>query len=289
MNDNSEHQEQWLFEISPKKSWFSIPLKEIWRYRDLLVLFVHRDLITVYKQTILGPLWFFIQPLFTAITFTIIFNNVAGIETGDIPPMLFNLAGITIWNYFTTCLSDTSDTFKRNAGIYGKVYFPRLITPLTVVITNLAKMLIQMLLFFIFYVFYLTKGMDHVMGFKALLFPFIIINMGILGLAIGMIVSSLVTKYRDLSFLISFGTQLLMYGSAVMYPLSLIEEKLPKYSWVIAYNPLAYLIETTRYLLLNEGSFSIGGILYTVVVTLVLLMIGLLLFHRTEKSFIDTV
>lgn len=281
--------ENWLFEISPKKSFFSIPWKEIWRYRDLLFLFVHRNLTTTYKQTILGPLWFFIQPLFTAITFTIIFNNVAGIQTGTIPPMLFNLAGITIWNYFTACFTDTSNTFRSNAGIFGKVYFPRLITPLSIVITNLVKMGIQFLLFLFFYFFFVYQGMEASFDYKLVFFPFLVLGMGLMGLGLGMIVSSMVTKYRDLSYLISFGVQLLMYVSAVMYPLALIKEKLPNYSWLVEYNPLAYVIETTRYVLLNQGSFTLNGMIYTIGVMIVLLFLGLLLFHRTEKSFIDTV
>lgn len=281
--------ENWLFEISPKKSFFSIPWKEIWRYRDLLFLFVHRNLTTTYKQTILGPLWFFIQPLFTAITFTIIFNNVAGIQTGSVPPMLFNLAGITIWNYFTACFTDTSNTFRSNAGIFGKVYFPRLITPLSVVITNLVRMGIQFLLFLFFYVYFLFQGMQPTIDFKMLFFPLLVFGMGSMGLGLGMIISSMVTKYRDLSYLIGFGVQLLMYVSAVMYPLALIKEKLPNYSWLVEYNPLAYMIETTRYVLLNQGDFSWNGILYTLLVMVSTLLIGLLLFHKTEKSFIDTV
>jgi lipopolysaccharide transport system permease protein len=279
----------WLFEIGSKKRWFEIDWREIWRYRDLLFLFVHRNLITTYKQTILGPVWFFIQPLFTAITFTLIFNNIAGIKTGTIPPMLFNLAGITIWNYFTACLTETSDTFKANAAIFGKVYFPRLITPVSVVITNLVKMGIQFLLFIFFYVFFIFDGMSHVMDHKVFFFPLLVINMGLLGLALGMIISSMVTKYRDLKFLIGFGVQLVMYGSAVMYPFALIKEKMPNYAWLVEYNPLAYIIETTRFVLLNEGDFSWNGMLYTVGITIFLLIIGLLLFHKTEKSFIDTV
>jgi lipopolysaccharide transport system permease protein len=279
----------WLFEIGSKKRWFEIDWREIWRYRDLLFLFVHRNLITTYKQTILGPVWFFIQPLFTAITFTLIFNNIAGIKTGTIPPMLFNLAGITIWNYFTACLTETSDTFKANAAIFGKVYFPRLITPVSVVITNLVKMGIQFLLFIFFYVFFIFDGMSHVMDHKVFFFPLLVINMGLLGLALGMIISSMVTKYRDLKFLIGFGVQLVMYGSAVIYPFALIKEKMHNYAWLVEYNPLAYIIETTRFVLLNEGDFSWNGMLYTVGITIFLLIIGLLLFHKTEKSFIDTV
>lgn len=280
---------EWLYEIKPKTSNFSLNLKEVWRYRDLLMLFVKRDIVTVYKQTILGPLWYFIQPLFTAITFTIIFNNVAGIETGTIPPFLFNLAGIIVWNYFTSCLNETSDTFKKNANIFGKVYFPRVIMPMATVITNLVKLGIQLLIFIGFYVFYLLNGLENTLSLKVLLFPFLVVVMGLMGLGLGMIISSLVTKYRDLSFLVSFGVQLLMYISAVMYPMALIKEKLPKLGWIVEYNPLAYVVETSRYILLNEGTISLGGLVYTGIVTVLVFLVGLVIFNRTEKSFIDTV
>ena len=289
MNPEIKDSEAWLFEITPQKRWFVIPFKELWRYRDLLLLFVHRDLTTVYKQTILGPLWYFIQPLLTALVFTFLFNRLAGVETGDTPALLFNLAGITVWNYFSNCLMETSDTFQKNVHLFGKVYFPRLISPLTVVITNLVKMLIQLALFFGFYLYFIAKGMPNQIGLKTLWLPLVIINMGLLGFALGLIVSSLVAKYRDFSFLVSFGTQLLMFSSAVMYPLSLIRKKIPQYSWFIDYNPLANLIETTRILLLNEGSIHIYNLLYTGIITLLLLLLGLLLFHRTEKNFIDSI
>lgn len=282
-------EEQWLYEIAPKDNFFSLQLNEVWRYRDLLFLFVKRDIVTVYKQTILGPLWYLIQPLFTSIIFTIIFNSVAGIETGKTPAFLFNLGGIMVWNYFTACLNDTSDTFKRNASIFGKVYFPRLIVPLSIVVSNLVKFGIQFLIFVLFYIFYVTQGMEMNMGISVLFFPLLVALMGVLGLGLGMIISSLVTKYRDLSFLVGFGVQLLMYVSAVMYPMSLLKEKLPDYGWLIQYNPLAYVIETARYLLLHEGNISVYGLLYTITVTIVVFFVGLLIFNKTEKRFIDTV
>lgn len=280
---------QWLFEITPKNKFFSLNLKEVWQYRDLLFLFVKRDVITVYKQTVLGPLWYLIQPLFTSVTFTIIFNNVAGIDTGTVPPFLFNLAGITVWNYFTACLNGTSDTFKANAGIFGKVYFPRIITPLSVVISTLIKFGIQFLIFIVFYIFYYFNGVNLSLNGSILFFPVLIVVMGILGLGLGMLISSLVTKYRDFSNLIGFGIQLLMYLSAVMYPMELIKEKIPKYGWIVDYNPLAYVIETSRYMLLNTGKMSIWGLVYTFGITVVIFFIGLLVFNKTEKSFIDTV
>jgi lipopolysaccharide transport system permease protein len=286
---NNNVSNDWLFEITPKNKFFSLNLKEVWQYRDLLLLFVKRDVITVYKQTVLGPLWYLIQPLFTSVTFTIIFNNVAGINTGTVPPFLFNLAGITVWNYFTACLNGTSDTFKTNANIFGKVYFPRIITPLSVVISNLIKFGIQFFIFIAFYCYYYLIGTDLSLNGLALFFPVLIIIMGILGLGLGMLISSMVTKYRDFSYLVGFGIQLLMYLSAVMYPMELIKDKLPKYGWLVEYNPLAYIIETARYMLLDVGKISIPGLLYTLVLTIAVFFIGLLVFNKTEKSFIDTV
>lgn len=289
MNSTPPPNEDWLFEITPKNNFFSLHLKEVWVYRDLLLLFVKRDIVTVYKQTILGPLWYLIQPLFTSITFTIIFNSVAGIQTGTAPPFLFNMAGITVWNYFTACLTSTSDTFRANANIFGKVYFPRIITPLSIVISNLLKLGIQFGIFFAFYAFYYFQGAAVGLHGSVVLLPILILFMGLLGLGLGMLISSLVTKYRDFTHLIGFGVQLLMYLSAVMYPLSLIEDKLPKYGWLVHYNPLAYIIETSRYMLLQVGSISMQGLLYTFVFTVIVFFVGLLVFNRTEKSFIDTV
>lgn len=287
--NNINSSTDWLFEIKPKNKFLSLNLKEVWQYRDLLLLFVKRDVITVYKQTVLGPLWYLIQPLFTSITFTIIFNNVAGIKTGSVPPFLFNLAGITVWNYFTACLNGTSDTFRANANIFGKVYFPRIITPLSVVISNLIKFGIQFLIFVMFFIFYYFKGYDLSINPAVLFFPFLIIIMGVLGLGLGMLISSMVTKYRDFSHLIGFGIQLLMYLSAVMYPMELVKSKLPSYGWIVEYNPLAYIIETSRYMLINVGEVSILGLVNTVLVTVVVFFVGLLIFNKTEKSFIDTV
>ena len=289
MNQPEQTNTTWLFEITPKNKFFSINLKEVWQYRDLLMLFVKRDVVTVYKQTVLGPLWYLIQPLFTSITFTIIFNNLAGISTGTVPPFLFNLAGITVWNYFTACLTGTSNTFGANAGIFGKVYFPRIIVPISIVISNLIKFGIQFLIFIAFYVFYYLKGATVGLNGSVVFFPFLIVLMGVLGLGLGMFISSLVTKYRDFSNLIGFGVQLLMYLSAVMYPMALIKEKLPSYGWLVQYNPLAYIIETARYMLLNVGHISIWGLGYTFLVTVIVFFVGVLIFNKTEKSFIDTV
>ena len=286
---NNTNDKDWLFEITPKNKFFTLNLKEVWQYRDLLFLFVKRDVITVYKQTVLGPLWYLIQPLFTSVTFTIIFNSVAGINTGTVPPFLFNLAGITVWNYFTACLSGTSDTFKANSAIFGKVYFPRIITPLSVVVSNLIKFGIQFLIFIVFYIFFYLQGSNLSLNSSLFFFPILIAIMGILGLGLGMLISSMVTKYRDFSYLITFGIQLLMYLSAVMYPMELVKQKLPKYGWIVEYNPLAYIIETSRYMLLNVGEISVLRLSYTLLVTIAIFFIGLLIFNKTEKSFIDTV
>lgn len=289
MHKSDFSEDKWLYEITPKNKFLSLNLKEVWRYRDLLFLFVKRDIVTVYKQTVLGPLWYLIQPLFTSITFTIIFNNVAGISTGSIPPFLFNLAGIMVWSYFTSCLNATSDTFRANAGMFGKVYFPRLIVPISVVISNLVKFLIQFAIFIAFYFYYVMKGTVIQFNESVFLFPLLIMVMGILGLGLGMLISSLVTKYRDFSYLVSFGVQLLMYVSAVMYPMALIKMKMPSLAWLVQYNPLAYIIETSRYMLLGVGDVSLFGVLYVVAITTFVFLFDLLIFNKTEKSFIDTV
>ena len=221
--------------------------------------------------------------------FTIIFNNVAGIDTGSVPPFLFNLAGITVWNYFTACLNDTSDTFKKNAAIFGKVYFPRVIMPISIVISNLLKFGIQFTIFLGFYIYFYIKGAEISLNEYTILFPLLIIIMGFLGLGLGMFISSLVTKYRDFSYLVSFGVQLLMYLSAVMYPMALIVAKIPNYAWIVKYNPLAYVIESARFMLLNVGKITLLELLYTLAVTVIVFFVGLLVFNKTEKSFIDTV
>ncbi len=290
---NKNITDDWLYTISPKNKMINLNFTEIWRYRDLLFLFVKRDIITVYKQTILGPLWFFIQPLFTSVIFTVIFNNLAEIPTGQgIPSFLFNLAGITSWNYFSTCLTGTSNTFSANQGIFGKVYFPRVITPLSVVVSNLLKFGIQLLVFvafYIYFIFFTTKAVNAIPQMAILFLPLVILCMGLLGLGFGMIISSFTTKYRDLRFLISFGVQLLMYGSAVMYPLSYFKERLPEYSWLVEYNPMTTIIELFRYMTLGVGDFSWKNLLYVAIISVATFLIGLIIFNKTEKTFIDTV
>lgn len=282
----------WLFEISAKRKLIDLNFKEIWNYRDLLFLFVKRDIVTVYKQTVLGPLWFFIQPLFTSVIFTLVFNNIASISTGIIPAFLFNLSGITAWNYFKVILTGTSGTFKANAGIFGKVYFPRFIVPLSKVISNLVKFGIQILVliaFYCYYVFY--KGDAIAPDMHLFLFPIYVILMALYGLGLGMIISTLTTKYRDISLLLTFAVQLLMYISAVPFPISELKTKQPQYSWVVDYNPLAQIIEGFRYSLFatDNLSFNWTSLLITSVLGILLFLFGLILFNRTEKTFIDTV
>jgi lipopolysaccharide transport system permease protein len=280
----------WLYEIKPKGKLIDLNLKEIWRYRDLLVLFVKRDIVTVYKQTILGPFWFVIQPLFTSVIFTLIFNNVAGIKTGDgIPPFLFNLAGITIWNYFRECLTGTSNTFRLNEGLFSKVYFPRVIMPLSSVISKLMKFVIQMGVFVAFYIYYKATGWTFTIQDEVLIFPILVVTVGLYGLGLGMIFSSMTTKYRDISILIAFGLQLLMYISAVMYPVSVVQERMPEYAWVVIYNPLSHVIEAFRYIMLGEGMFSFQGVFIAFTSSIVVALFGLIVFNKTERSFIDTI
>ena len=289
----STKNENWLYTISAKQKLISFNLKEVWNYRDLLFLFVKRNIITVYKQTVLGPLWYFIQPLFTSVIFTLIFNNMASIPTGEgVPSFLFNLAGITSWNYFKECLTGTSDTFAQNQGIFGKVYFPRVIVPLSTVVTNLFKFGIQLLVFvgfYIYYAFFSDQG-SSVAPTKAIIFlPILVVLMGLLGLGLGMIISSMTTKYRDLKVLVVFGVQLLMYGSAVMYPLSYFKQKLPDLSWAVEYNPMTVIIEAFRYMTLGVGDYSLLKMIYAIIISVVLFLLGLVIFNKTEKSFIDTI
>lgn len=281
--------ESWLYQITPKNNLFDFNFKEVWAYRDLLILFVKRDVITIYKQTILGPLWYLIQPLFTSIIFTIVFNKIANIPTNGVPPFLFNLAGITAWNYFKDCLIATSDTFKKNEAIFGKVYFPRVIMPMSIIVSNLLKFGIQLAIFFGFYFYYVFNGMALDISLNILFLPILIISMGLLGLGLGMVISSMVTKYRDLTFLVSFGVQLLMYLSAVVYPIELMRETMKDYAWIVEYNPMTTIIVTFRNLILNTGIVSIEDIVYMMVISFSIFILGMLVFNKTEKSFIDTI
>lgn len=279
-------QEHWDLTIKPHSKWYDLRLGEIFRYKDLLFLFVRRDFVSVYKQTILGPLWFFIQPIVTAITFTVIFGNLAKISTDGLPQVLFYMCGITLWNYFSDTLSKTSDTFSANANIFGKVYFPRMIMPLSVVVSNLIKLGVQFILFLAVWIYFLIRSNQVHPNMMILLVPFLIILMGFMGLSFGIIISSLTTKYRDLKFLVTFGVQLMMYASPIVYPLSIVPEK---YKWLIVANPVTSIIETFKYAFLGVGEFNWLYLGYSFAFTLVLFFISLIIFHRVEKSFMDTV
>ncbi|WP_299097510.1 ABC transporter permease [uncultured Winogradskyella sp.] len=284
-------QDKWLLEISSKQKLVSFNFTEIWYYRDLLFLFVKRDIITTYKQTILGPLWYVIQPLFTSVIFTLIFNNLGQIKTGNVDPFLFNLTGITLWNYFKQCLTGTSNTFTKNQNIFGKVYFPRVIMPLSVTISNLVKFGIQFLILIGFYIFYLIKGDDLSVSVNYLmLLPLYVFMMALFGLGFGMLLSAMTTKYRDLTVLVGFGVQLLMYLSAVPYPLSEAEDKFPKtVATLVEYNPLSQIIEGFRFVVLNVGTIEVSKIFITLITCILMFLVGLVIFNKTEKSFIDTV
>jgi lipopolysaccharide transport system permease protein len=278
--------EEWSLVIEPKRHLLDINLKDIWRYRDLIVLFIRRDFVARYKQTVLGPLWFLIQPILTTIMYTLVFGNIAKISTDGLPKILFYLSGIVGWTYFSSCLTSTSNTFVANAGIFGKVYFPRLTLPISIVASNLVQFFIQMLLLIAFMVYYGMMGADFHPNVYMLLIPGLIIIMAALGLGFGIIISSMTTKYRDLTNLVAFGVQLWMYATPVIYPLSAIPQS---YKIYVLANPLTPIIETFRFALLGNGSFSWFHLLYSLIFTIVVLTTGILLFNKVEQSFMDTV
>ena len=282
----TDGQQDWTMVISSRSGWLDIDLKELWRYRDLILLFVRRDFVAIYKQTILGPLWFLLQPLFSTIVFTVVFGKIANIPTDGLPQPLFYMSGIVAWNYFANCLTATSSTFVTNAGIFGKVYFPRLTVPLSVVITNLLTFLIQFALFLCFLLFFYLRGTAVKPNAFIFLVPFLILQMGMLGLGFGTLVSSLTTKYRDLTFVITFGVQLWMYATPIVYPMSQIPER---WQWLFAINPMAAIIETFRYAFLGAGSIRPLHLGTSLVVTVVVLILSIILFRRIEKTFMDTI
>lgn len=288
--------ESWDLEIKPQAHLLDINLREVWRYRDLLWMFVKRDFTAQYKQTILGPLWHFIQPLFTTVVFLVVFTNIAKISTDGVPPVLFYMSGITIWNYFSSCLNATSNTFVANAGIFGKVYFPRLVIPLSTVMSNIVKFGIQFLLLLAVMLWYkLAPSTPSITSTPStpstaltlILIPTIILIMAGLGLGLGIIISSMTTKYRDLTVLIGFAVQLLMYATPVVYPLSTITSD--KLRFWITLNPLTPLVEAFRYAMLGVGSFNYASFGYSIGFMVITLFIGLLIFSKVEKTFMDTV
>ena len=280
----AQKNENWTLEITPSSSMFYIPFQDIWRYRDLLFLFVRRDFVSFYKQTVLGPIWFFLQPLFTTLIFTVVFGGIAKMAPEGVPPMLFYLCGVTFWNYVAECLNKTATTFKDNANLFGKVYFPRIIVPLSIVCSNLVRLAVQFGLFLAIWIYHLPSQ-EVVPQKTLLLFPLVILIMAVLSLGLGMLFSAMTTKYRDLFFLLQFGVQLLMYGSAVIYPLS----KVGQYERYLAWNPLVPMFETLRHGFLGTGSVDYWGLGYAAAVALGVFLISCVVFNRIEKTFMDTV
>jgi lipopolysaccharide transport system permease protein len=278
--------EIWDLTIEPSRSLLKFDYKALWRYRDLLFLFVKRDFVASYKQTILGPLWFLIQPMVTTLTFLVIFGNIAKISTNGLPGILFYMSGIVLWSYYSDCLVKTSDTFSANAGIFGKVYFPRLISPISVIISNLVKLSIQMLLFAGFWIYFYSKGVTLTVHSTIFLLPFLILLIAGHGLALGIIISSLTTKYRDFRYLLQFGVQLLMYASPIVYPLDSVSEK---YRWILLLNPMTSIIETFKYSVLGAGIYEPSYLVLNFITLCALLFIGIIIFNKVERSFMDTV
>lgn len=282
-------QEEWTIVIQPKTSLFSLDWGELWQYRDLLVMYIKRDIVTFYKQTILGPLWFVIQPLFTTLMFMFVFGGIAGISTDGLPQPLFYMAGLLCWNYFSECLNRCSDTFNANQNVFGKVYFPRLIVPLSVVVSSLVKMGMQFGLFLVIYLYYVARGYSLAVNAYAFLLPLLVLMLAGLGLGFGLLISSLTTKYRDLRFLITFGVQLWMYATPVIYPLSVMQQNHQQYMWLIIANPLTSIIETFKFGFLGEGTFSWWYLGYSFIFTIVMMLWGMITFNKVQRSFMDVI
>ena len=283
---DSVENSDWDLVITPSRSLLSLQLSDVWRYRDLLYLFVCRDILSFYKQTILGPLWFFVQPILTSLIYIMVFGNFAGLSTDGIPKLPFYLAGITFWNYFAECFNKTSETFLVNAHLFGKVYFPRLVMPLSIIVSNMVRFVIQFVLFLIVVGYFLILGQIEP-NWTVLLFPFFLGCMAFIALGMGLIFSSLTTKYRDLRFVLQFCVQRLMYLTPVIYPLSMLKEK--NYAWILAWNPLTYLMEALRYSFLGHGEFSMLGLAWSFTFAAIILTVGIVVFNHTERSFIDTI
>jgi lipopolysaccharide transport system permease protein len=281
-----EPNDEWDLIITPRKQWYDLQLRDVWHYRDLIGMFVRRDFVSRYKQTILGPLWFLIQPFLTSVIFTVVFGNIAGLPTDGLPQMLFYMSGTVLWNYFSGCLTGTSTTFSANAHLFGKVYFPRLVTPISIIISNLITFAIQFLFFLGFFIYFLLRGSAITITTWALTLPLLILLMAGMGLGFGIIVSSLTTKYRDLQQLVGFGVSLLMYVTPVIYPISSIPEK---WRWIAEVNPITPVIETFRAGFLGAGNADWLGLGYSAAFMLVVMFIGVVIFNRVEKTFIDTV
>ena len=289
--DNTS-QQQWTTIIKPRTGWFDIDLKELWQYRDLVVMFVKRSFATLYKQTILGPAWILINPLLTTVIFTVVFGNIAGLAESGVPSFLFYMAGNAIWSFFASCITGTANTFVTNAGLFGKVYFPRLTMPISQVVISFINLLIQMLMFFCFWVWFYFFGQEYgtvQMNLWVLALPAVLLLVMVMGLGVGIIVSSLTTKYRDLAIVVSFGVQLWMYATPVVYSMSEIAAGSPRLLVLMRLNPMTEPVQVFRYALLGCGEISPAWLLYSAVVALVTLVAGVVLFSRVEKTFMDSV
>lgn len=286
----SQEIEAWSKVLDNRVEWFSFDYKAIWAYRDLILLLVRRDFTAIYKQTILGPLWHVIQPVLTSLMYMTVFGMVARISTDGVPKILFYMSGVVFWNYFSNCLNSTSNTFVSNAAIFSKVYFPRLCVPISSLIANLISLSIQMSVFFIILAFYWWRGMIFNLHPSALLFPLLILQTALLGLGLGCLISSMTTKYRDLGMVMGFMTQLMMYATPIVYPLSEVSRHVPSnFQWFWHINPMTSVIETMRYSFLGQGTFDVNLVLMSWLITAGIFVAGLIAFHRVEKSFVDTV
>ena len=286
VSQNTTTEYDWDLILYPQRAWWDLRLDELWRYRDLIRLLVWRDFVAYYKQTILGPLWYIIQPILTTLVFTVIFGNVAKLSTDGLPPFLFYMAGNTVWSYFSVCLTATSNTFTANANIFGKVYFPRLCVPVSVVISNLISFFIRLIMFVLFWAYFLWSGADLNPNLWLLSLPVLVLLMAVIGLGLGIIISSLTTKYRDLQQLVTFGVALLMYATPVIYPFSTLEGV---WRWVILANPMTPIIEVFRLAFLGVSGIDPIWLLYSFGFTVVVFLVGALIFNRVETNFMDTV
>jgi lipopolysaccharide transport system permease protein len=275
---------QWTTVITSEHKLLHIPFREIWEYRELIMRLVHRDFVSRYKQTILGSAWFVVQPLFTSLMFTLVFNKIAKISTGEIPPILFFMAGTVCWTYFSSCVTNTAATFLSNSGLFDKVYFPRLVVPLSQLLVNLIGFGMQMVLFLAFYLYYFAQGADIAMGWRIVVLPVLLLQMAALGLGVGCMVSAVTTRFRDLQIMLSFFMQLWMYASCVVYPLSMVPEN---WRWVYALNPMVFVIEAFRYAFMGQGTVYLWQIVVSFFVSIVVVLVGLVMFNRTQRTCVD--
>ena len=279
-------EKNWDIVIKPSKGFVHINLKELIKYKDLIILLVKRDFVTFYKQTILGPLWYIVQPLINTIVFTIIFGKLAEIPTDNLPPFLFYMAGNIIWGYFAFCLNSTSTTFVKNADIFGKVYFPRITIPIATVIIGLFQFILQLIFFICFYIYFVSKGLDIKISYSILFLPLILLQTALVALGFGLLISSLTSKYRDLVFVLGFGIQLWMFATPIVYPLSIIPDNYVIFSIL---NPMTSIVECFKYIFFNESSIKFFHILISCLITLIVFVLGIVIFYKTEKNFLDTV